>query len=322
MTDDKAAPPLVSVVLPTYNRPDYLRATLASVLAQTCRDIEILVEDNASAVDPAPILAAFHDPRIVHHRRDQTVPQVENVITACRRARGKYLAIIGDDDLWDPRFLETLMAPLEADDRLAVAFSDHGIIDAMGRHDQAAADRASRIYGRDRLAPGRHLPFHDIAVVQRAICGFSAALYRRRDIDWSAVPLDLGFGPIDHYVTCLAARTGKGCFYVPERLAQYRYHPAALGAAHAPPDRRIAAARFAMVFWRRLARDEAFKSLRGYCEMRLAVNALVIVASLLRAHKAKSAMREAWRAWRDGLFRPSTLPRYAAAALRLRRIVA
>ena len=48
-------------------------------------------------------------------------------------ARGRYLAVLNHDDRWSPHFLATLVAPLEGSPEVALAFSDHNIIDATGR---------------------------------------------------------------------------------------------------------------------------------------------------------------------------------------------
>jgi len=64
MSSNDTGAPTVSVLIPTYNRPVYLRAALASVLAQSFGDFEVIVQDNASEVDPGEIIAAFGDRRI------------------------------------------------------------------------------------------------------------------------------------------------------------------------------------------------------------------------------------------------------------------
>lgn len=311
--------PLVSVIVPTYNRPHYLASALESALGQTLRSLEVIVQDNASDGDPRGIVLSLGDPRVRFFRNERTLSQVGNVVSACHKARGRYFAILGDDDLWEPEFLAALVAPLERDPELVVAFCDHGIIDSDGRPDRATADRVSRTFGRAGLAGGTYRSFEDIALVRRAICTFSVAVFRRAEIDFDAIPLELGFGPIDHYITYLAVRSGKGCHYVAQRLAHYRYHAEALGSSLADPARRIENARYAMLFWDRAARDDRLRR-RRYFEMKRGFNALVICVGHVRLHRARDAWGELRRALWTGLIRPRIFLDYCIYALRLRRV--
>lgn len=312
--------PLVSVVIPTFNRPDYLRIALASVLDQSHRSLDIIIHDNASTADPLGIVEAFGDSRIRYFRNETTISQTANVISGCARAVGKYVAILGDDDVWHPEFLRALVAPLEADEDLTIAFCDHEIIDAAGVTDRAATERVRRSFQRHQLREGTHRPFDEIALVFRSICVFSAAVLRRRDIDWQAVPLELGFGPVDHYLAYLAARTGKGCYYVPRRLAQYRYHALALGSSLARPDQKLASARYAMVYWAKLADDRTLTRSRRYFEMKRAFNALRIVTALWRCGDWREAAGQLRHYWHDGLIRPRSFLDHLAYAIKLRRV--
>ena len=54
--------PTVTVCIPTYNRPEMLRASLQSVLWQSYRDIEVIVSDNASVTDTFEVVESFADP--------------------------------------------------------------------------------------------------------------------------------------------------------------------------------------------------------------------------------------------------------------------
>lgn len=316
------ATPLVSVVIPTFERPDYLRVALQSVIAQTESAFEIIVQDNASKADPGSIVEALNDRRIAFYRQPRTVSQVENVVSACARARGKYLAVLGDDDVWAPRFLATLIRPLDDDASLVVAFCDHGIIDISGRSDPATAGRVSKTFGRHRLRTGAYRTFDDIALVRRSICAFSAAVFRRADIDWREIPLDLGFGPIDHFISYLAVRSGKGCYYISERLADYRYHKAALSSSPRGPDRRIENARYAMVLWRRLVEDDGLSRRRPYYAMKLGFNALIIVLNLLRQRDWNGAFAQARRFAAEGTLRPGIVITYVISAIKLQRLQA
>ncbi len=317
---DREQEPLVSVVIPTFNRAAYLRIALASVVGQSYRSLEIIVQDNASAADPRDAIEAFKDSRIRYFRNETTISQTANVIAGCARARGKYVAILGGDDVWHPEFLSALVAPLEADEDLAIAFCDHEIIDAAGATDRAATKRVRRSFQRHQLREGVYRPFDEIALVFRSICVFSAAVLRRADIDWQAVPPELGFGPVDHYLAYLAARTGKGCYYVPRRLAQYRYHALALGSSLTRPDQKLASARYAMVYWAKLADDRSLTRGRRYFEMKRAVNALLIVTALWRCGDWRQAAGQLRHYWHDGLIRPRSILDHLTYAIKLRRV--
>jgi glycosyltransferase involved in cell wall biosynthesis len=311
-------PPLVSVLIPTFNRHDYLKATIASVLNQTFADFEIVVVDNASAVDPAGVVAGFNDPRLRYFRNPSNLGVTGNILAASARASGRYVAILGDDDVWDPDFLAVLVPPLEADESLILAFCDHGIIDGEGRPDDATTQRVTRRWRRHTLREGVHRPFDEIALVYRSICVFSATVLRRADIDWHSIPRELDFS-VDVYLAYLAARTGRGCYYVPRRLSQYRYHPTSLGNSLKRADQRLANARDAVFYWDRFLRDRTLSRNKAYFEMKRGFNALVMVLALLRSGKRRQAMEQLRRAWTAGLIPPRILAYHLFYALRLHR---
>jgi len=136
--------PVVSVIIPTFNRLQFLRAAINSVLKQSFRDIEVIVQDNASVEDPTPLVAALADPRVRIFRNASNIGQTANIVTACARAVGKYIAILGDDDLWQPDFLATLVPPLEQDPEIVVSFCPHDVIDQHGRLDAELTDACNR----------------------------------------------------------------------------------------------------------------------------------------------------------------------------------
>ena len=64
MVDETKSQPLVSIITPTYNRPEYLKVALESAVGQTYRNIEIIVSDNCSLENPQAIVESFNDARI------------------------------------------------------------------------------------------------------------------------------------------------------------------------------------------------------------------------------------------------------------------
>lgn len=100
-----------TVVVPTYQREELVRQAVHTVLAQTCRDFEIVVVDDGS---PRPIRLATTDARVrvIRHERNRGPAAARN--TGVRAARGELVAFLDSDDLWFPRKLERQAACLAA----------------------------------------------------------------------------------------------------------------------------------------------------------------------------------------------------------------
>ncbi|WP_299819412.1 glycosyltransferase [uncultured Jannaschia sp.] len=101
--------PLVSVVIPTWNRAALVAQAASSVLAQTWRDLELLVVDDGSTDGTAERLARIGDPRLrVIRQSNGGVARARNRGVA--EARGAWIAFLDSDDLWRPEKLARQMA--------------------------------------------------------------------------------------------------------------------------------------------------------------------------------------------------------------------
>ena len=214
---------LVSVIIPTYNRPLYLKKAIESAVRQTYRNIEIIVSDNCSPENPQAIVEDFQDSRIRFWRNTTNLGMFTNVMNAFKKARGKYVASLNDDDIWNEDFLEKLVPHLEANPDLALAFCDHYIIDSEGTIDYPTTEKCTRFWKREQLKEGVYQPFWEIGVVNGAVATGVAAVIRKDVIQWDDIPPDVG-AMWDLYVTYLCCRSGHGAYYYPERLTLYREH--------------------------------------------------------------------------------------------------
>lgn len=283
--------PLVSVVIPTYERPDFLRHALATAVGQTYRNLEIIVHDNASTADIGPVVAAFADPRVRLYRNSSNIGQTANLAAGIARCRGKYLALLGDDDAWYAEMIEELVAPLERHPEAVVAFCDHYIMGPDGAVDDVASAACTRRHRRDRLAPGLHRPFARIALRHRSICTLSGAVLRRDAAEWADLPREVSTGG-DLYLAYLAARTGGACYYVKRRLMHYRVHPSSFSSEiRRLTDASMHNARAAHFSWTRFLEDPGITEARAYLAMKRAYNALRIMLMLLRQGEARAALR-------------------------------
>jgi glycosyltransferase involved in cell wall biosynthesis len=108
--------PLISVVLPTYNRASMLAVAVQSVLAQTFADLELIVVDDGSTDETPGVLEAIADPRLVRLRSDQQRGAAVSRNAGIGAARGEFLAFQDSDDEWLPGKLERQLS----------VFADHG----------------------------------------------------------------------------------------------------------------------------------------------------------------------------------------------------
>ena len=157
--------PLVSVIIPTYNRSSYLREAIKSAVQQNYKNIEILVSDNCSSENPQAIVESFQDSRIKFWRNETNIGMFANAINTFKKAQGKYVASLNDDDVWNEDFLEKLVPHLEANPDLTLAFCDHYIINASGEIDAPTTERNTRYWKRNQLKEGIHQPFSKIGPV-------------------------------------------------------------------------------------------------------------------------------------------------------------
>ncbi len=98
---------LFSVIIPVYNRAEPLRRALASVLAQSCQDFEIVMVDDGSADDPRATVEAFADPRIRFFRQENGGGgSARN--TGIDKAQGRYVAFLDSDDVFLPNHLDQM----------------------------------------------------------------------------------------------------------------------------------------------------------------------------------------------------------------------
>jgi glycosyltransferase involved in cell wall biosynthesis len=94
--------PKVSIVIPTYNRADFLPKAIQSVLSQTYRDWEIIIVDDGSTDNTEEIVKGYNESRIryIAHKSNLGISAARN--TAIKNSKGKYIALLDSDDEWFP----------------------------------------------------------------------------------------------------------------------------------------------------------------------------------------------------------------------------
>jgi cellulose synthase/poly-beta-1,6-N-acetylglucosamine synthase-like glycosyltransferase len=115
--------PLVSICIPTYNRAGMVRDAIRSALAQTYRNIEVLIVDNASTDTTASVVSSFSDLRLRYVRNERNLGLFGNFNRCIELAQGKYLHILHSDDMIPPGFTAACVGFLEEHPEVAFTFT-------------------------------------------------------------------------------------------------------------------------------------------------------------------------------------------------------
>lgn len=184
--------PRVSVVLPTYRRPERLEAAMESVLAQTYADWELLIVDDNGRGTVAQCRteqvvrrqACDRRVRYVVHDANRGGAAARN--TGIDRARGEFVAFLDDDDVWYPAKLALQVACFDgAPGEVAVVYGGYRRFMATGRSDVFTPSADSHSLG--RLLRENSIGTTSLVLCRRRalleIGGFDEELAARQDID-------------------------------------------------------------------------------------------------------------------------------------------
>ena len=215
--------PRVSVILTCYDRLNYLAEALSSVLAQSYDDYEILVADDSGTAAAREIVAGSAQPeRITYLARSSRLGVASSIAHAVKQARGQFIAILNDDDSWEPQLLQKLVTALEANPRRVLATSDHWLMDANGNILQELSESWSANFGRSELSEGVISNPAQFVVSGGPAINLTS-VFRKQAVDWSLLVPKIG-GAYDYWIGCLLAATQRPIYYTPERLGRWRIH--------------------------------------------------------------------------------------------------
>lgn len=273
--------PLVSVVLPTHNRPAWLAQALISVLGGRFDDLEVIVSNNGERDDIRRLRSTIPDARVRWVDQPQDLGMLENFLAGLALARGRYVAVLHDDDWWSADFLATLIPPLERHREVVLAFADHHVVDERGEIDRAATDANTRRWGRCDLIEGLHQPF--FGVVARQSVPMTGCAFRRDALPAEAITPEVG--PFyDIWTSYLLAKGGRAAYFSPRRLMYYRAH----AASHSGKGQ--LGSYVAAIRCRRIMLED--RDLRPYASLitsQLARDHVLAGAELLRQHRRGEA---------------------------------
>jgi glycosyltransferase involved in cell wall biosynthesis len=124
--------PLVSIITPSFNQAPFLRRTMESVLDQDYPNVEYILMDGASIDGSQRIIESYAD-QLVHWESLPDQGQTDAINKGFAKAKGKYLAWLNSDDVYQPGAISEAVAYLESHPQVAMVYGDCTFIDAQDR---------------------------------------------------------------------------------------------------------------------------------------------------------------------------------------------
>jgi len=116
--------PLVSIGIPTFNRPTDLYSTILQIKAQTYQHLQVIISDNGGSIDDDVLALIGNDERFEVHTNVENIGLLRNTEKVFKLARGQYFCWFSDDDWHAPEFVEILLKKLRDDRTAQWAFSN------------------------------------------------------------------------------------------------------------------------------------------------------------------------------------------------------
>lgn len=220
--------PLVSVLIPTY-RATYFQDALNSALAQTYKNIEIIVCDDSESnlIEEIVNKAKKDDQRLRYVRNDPPEGGLGNYLKCFSEARGEFIKFLNDDDLLEPGCIEKMVAIFKNYPSVVLVTSYRKLIDEHGK-------------SLDDIPATRKLCKHDceiegISCANALISGQlnfigepSTTMFRKVDLEWIQPHfmtfggmLAVGAGDVAMWLNLLSQGNG---YYITEPLSSFRIH--------------------------------------------------------------------------------------------------
>lgn len=219
--------PRVTVIVPAFRAGPTLGVAVASALAQSMPELEVVVVDDGSAEPAAAALSEVRDPRLRLFRNERNLGVSAARNTALGAARAPLVAQLDADDEWEPRHLEALL-PCFEDGQVGLAYSNVRIAGHPdGVEDYIGAAHVHPIDTFPKLADANPVPSPTAVMRTDAVRAVGGYARRLRSSE-------------DYHLYLKLARAGWRFAYVDEMTARYAWpaaRPGALGHDRLAVDR-------------------------------------------------------------------------------------
>lgn len=194
---------IVSIIMPAYNAEATIKCSVYSVIGQTFSKFKLYIINDASTDCTEEIIRSFEDSRIVYIKNDYNIGVAESRNKGIKKCKGKYIAFIDSDDLWEPNKLELQYIHLNAG------------MDIVCSNYVTFSENPMRIKNK-RIAP-QYIRYNDM--LKSNFIGNLTGIYNS---DKLGKIYQKKIGHEDYVMWLELIKRAKCCYCVQEYLAKYR----------------------------------------------------------------------------------------------------
>ncbi len=207
---------MVSVVIASYNRANFVFDAIRSAQQQTLDDIEIIVVDDGSTDSTQQVLDNFGDSINVIYQSNQGRSAARN--RGVNAARGDYIAFLDSDDIWIHDKLDKQLALLVKEQNVGVVHTFSDVVDENGILIRKESDQRAKLYHRSIKAG------YSYESLSRNCIMFLSTVMVRRNC-WGRVgPMDTDIPAFEDWDWYLRASRETEIATIPEVLVHFRLH--------------------------------------------------------------------------------------------------
>ncbi len=122
----------LTIALTTYNRPNFLKESIKSILNQTFKDFDLVILDNGSSNETSSVIQSFNDTRISYVRNQ--INDLEFVNNAFSYTKNAFLMIFHDDDIMEPTMLEEMIEIIKSDKEINTISCSINLINSSSKN--------------------------------------------------------------------------------------------------------------------------------------------------------------------------------------------
>jgi glycosyltransferase involved in cell wall biosynthesis len=222
----KVGLPLVSIVIPAYNRPNTLQIAIDSVLEQTYPNIEIIICDDSSDDRVQEMLVSYlHSyPQIKYHKNERNL-FLENWHKCFDLAAGEYINYLMDDDVFHKEKIAKMIYFFNEFENITLVTSYRQTIDASGQF-LPPIRATTRLYEETRILDGKLLGNVALTRCLNVIGEPTTVLFRKKDLtELYGVYKGKQYSLINDMAAWLSLLSKGKAVYIPEALSYFRRHP-------------------------------------------------------------------------------------------------